>query len=523
MQLYACSKKYIYRKFIFANKPNITSFLLLGEYFKVENYKIITLGTSGAGKTVFLASLFKQLSLPTDEGIYLDVQNAKQQKELNGIYTQVANKESWPIGTKELTEWCFTCYVRTQNLENYPVCKFSYIDYKGGMLTDLDKDDDLSDSTFNFRQEIPKANAVIVLIDGRQLYEFIRTGFDLSDPGITKWLTNDLPNTIQLANRVKKNPVHFVITKWDLLEGQYDLSTIRESLKSKCKEFEKLVDGRVKAGCPVRLIPISSVGNEFVTMQPDGSMKKNLGKVPKPFQLEIPLSYVLIDKVATYYNHIDKGNKDFEESVQNKFGFLLDLIPDTVKRGKQLTHEERIQNLKNVSDTKTAFTYLIETFVANITEFEKNYPEAKLGGDVKIPDLTLGVNKKDEEDKDSNTFTCNQEQFDNLTENLKNWLDKEGYKHQHLKTENDAILIQIGKQGIFRELTGMAEVLNIHLNYDKKNMKVKFSGGKWLDKLGFATVGTLFFPPLAITAGIGTWKQSRLPKRIINFISKELT
>ena len=74
-----------------------------------------------------------------------------------------------------------------------------------------------------------------------------------------------------------------------------------------------------------------------MTMQSDGSMKKNLGKVPKPFQLEIPLSYVLIDKVTAYYNNVDKENKDFEKSVQHKFGFLLDLIPDALKQGKLLT------------------------------------------------------------------------------------------------------------------------------------------------------------------------------------------
>lgn len=38
----------------------------------MENYKILTLGTSGAGKTVFLASMFKALSTQGEEGFPID-------------------------------------------------------------------------------------------------------------------------------------------------------------------------------------------------------------------------------------------------------------------------------------------------------------------------------------------------------------------------------------------------------------------------------------------------------------------
>ena len=403
----------------------------------MENYNIITLGASGAGKTVFLASLFKEFSLPTDEGIYLEVHNSKQEKELRGIFAQIVNKEAWPRGTTisdGITKWNFTCCVRTPDLiDNYQVCQFNYIDFAGGIITDILSDEDGEVLEKELTEQIPHADAVIVLIDGRQLFKYIQTGFDLNDPGISKWLLNDLRSTIKLADKVKKKPLHFVITKWDLLEGNYDLSTVRECLESKCEDFKRLVDQRVRAGCPVRLIPISSVGKEFVTMQSDGSMKKKLGQVPKPFQLEIPISYVLIDKVAAYYNNVDQENKDFEKSVQHKFSFLLDLIPDAVKRGKLLTREERIQSLKKVTDAKTAFTYLIDTFVVQITEFEKNHPQANLGGEMKIPNLPSEIEQED-------------------TENLKTWFKKQ-----------------------------------------------------------------------VITERVNTWQQSRLPKKIINFISNELT
>jgi WD40 repeat protein len=37
----------------------------------MKTYKIITLGASGSGKTVFLASMFKALGIQVDHGFYL--------------------------------------------------------------------------------------------------------------------------------------------------------------------------------------------------------------------------------------------------------------------------------------------------------------------------------------------------------------------------------------------------------------------------------------------------------------------
>ncbi len=492
----------------------------------MENYNIITLGASGAGKTVFLASLFKQLSLPTEEGIFLGVQDSEQQKQLNRIYAQVANKESWPIGTRrEVTKWHFTCCVKTENLEDYPVCQFTYLDYGGGILTDSNEEEDLSDFLFDFREEIPNADAVLVLIDGQQLFKFIQGNFDLSDPGIAKWLITDLPITIQLANRIKKNPVHFVITKWDLIEGTYDLPAIRECLENKCEEFKRLVNQRVKAGCPVRLIPISSVGPEFVTMHSDGSMKKNLGKVPKPFQLEIPISYVLIDRVIAYHKNLGEDDQEIKKSVEQKFGVLLDLIPDALKQGILLTREERIQRLKNVSDAKTAFRYLIDIFVGHITDFEKKFPHANLGGEIILPDP--GVPKSEDGDDGSTTFICSQKQFDNLIEKLHTWLDQQSFQHQTIKTDESSTLIQIAKKGGWRKFAGMSQALNIQLIHQKEDLKVELSGGKWIERLApagiIAVLEAPLLPIIGIPIAIGAWQQSKLPKEIISFISKELT
>ena len=53
----------------------------------MKTYRILTLGASGSGKTVFLASMFKQLSIQGEAGFFLGANNHQEQKILNSVYT----------------------------------------------------------------------------------------------------------------------------------------------------------------------------------------------------------------------------------------------------------------------------------------------------------------------------------------------------------------------------------------------------------------------------------------------------
>ncbi|NES86817.1 MAG: GTPase domain-containing protein [Moorea sp. SIO2B7] len=291
----------------------------------MKNYNIITLGASGAGKTVFLASLFKQLSIQGREGFFLEAPKDQQDKELRQIYSQVAEKDDWPRITRTVTEWEFICCVNNPNLvEKFPVCKFTYIDYGGQLITDILPNEDLKNKTIfvDFKQEVTNADAVLAIIDGLKLFKFMEDK-DLIDPDVNNWLQRHLPNIMQLVFKCKKDtPVHFIISKWDLLDSRYKLSELRERLLEKVPEFKAVVQNRVNAGCPVRLIPVSSIGSDFATLQPDGSMKKNPGEIPKPFQLEIPIACVLIDRVNAYISTLKSVHKYIHKAVKDKNMFL---------------------------------------------------------------------------------------------------------------------------------------------------------------------------------------------------------
>lgn len=354
----------------------------------MNNYKIITLGTSGAGKTVFLGSLFKQLSTQGEEGFFIKIADFEKIK-LNNIYTEVITGEKWPPGTRNITNWTFTCCVKSYGLDNYyPVCEFTYIDYAGGLLTDTDNNEQI---IVDFQQEVTKADAVLAIIDGLQVYKFMEDK-DLCSRDVLVWLIRDLPSIMQLVNQFNKNtPVHFIISKWDLLENCYSLSEVRNRLLEKVPEFNDVVCNRKKAGCPIRLIPVSSIGKEFATLQPDGSMKKNPGAIPKPFQVEIPLVCALIDRVKAYINSLEQDKEDIPKADISKyyFVFLTRLIQSFLNAETLLQNKE--ERLKEVKNDRTALNYLAGVFLESLQKFEKDFPEANLGGEILFSSSNLPI------------------------------------------------------------------------------------------------------------------------------------
>lgn len=271
----------------------------------IKNFKIVTLGASGAGKTVFLASLFKELSIQKNSSFKLEVENPQQRKLLNSIYTQIITGDTWPEGTKNVSEWTFNCCVQTEELENYTACQFTYFDYAGGRLTDVDEDED-------FEKVVTQADAILGLLDGQKIYAWL-TGNNQTLIDI--FLNTDLPSVLKRMHTCKV-PIHFVISKWDLLDqNKFSLSQVHERLLT-IPEFRQLLETRSNARSPIRLIPVSAVGLDFATLQPDGSMKKNPGVKPMPFLVEVPLSCVIPDRLQQLFQESLAKQKQLE--VQNK-------------------------------------------------------------------------------------------------------------------------------------------------------------------------------------------------------------
>lgn len=375
----------------------------------MKNYKIITLGASGSGKTVLLSSMFKSLGIQSDHGFYLQV-DFNQQRHLNNIYTEIITGETWPKGTRfsEISEWNFICRVKnSSDLKDYSVCEFSYFDYSGGRLTDTQEDD------LEFREIIEQSDIILGLIDGQKIHALMNnTNQELSK----SFLDKDLPSMIKWMLGCRK-PIHFVLTKWDLLQNNYSLEEIIHHLLQ-IPIFEDLVYQRNRINSPVRLIPISSIGEGFATLRPDGSMKKKSDGRPHPFQVEVPIAYILPDQFkATLLELAEKRGKLQNQPVENIFDRLskwspvavdiflegaFEWIPTLIPGGsiyfkmskpifdklisslgfetksREEIKQEQEQSLKLVQDEESALSHAIDCFSYIQLKFEKDFPESKI-------------------------------------------------------------------------------------------------------------------------------------------------
>ena len=146
------------------------------------------------------------------------------------------------------------------------------------------------------------------LIDGQKILQALKG----SNAAWNALILNDLPS--MLAKMQFTNvPIHFVISKWDLLSNEFDLEQVRELL-FEFDHFRNLVETRNSLGSIVRLIPVSAVGNDFAIPQPNGEMQKK-GKAPKPFQVEMPLACVVPDIMEVIRNELLKKKQEEEERV----------------------------------------------------------------------------------------------------------------------------------------------------------------------------------------------------------------
>jgi hypothetical protein len=378
----------------------------------MNTYKIITLGASGSGKTVFLSSMFKALGIQADHGFYLQVKDSRQKKLLNAIYTEIIAGEIWPKGTRysEISEWSYICRVKNpKTLEYYDACEFVYFDYAGGRLTDINEEDT------EFKNIIKQSDAILGLLDGKKIYDLMNNN---KQSDVDSLLIKDLPGIIKWMS-YSQVPIHFVISKWDLLEAKFSLQQIRDRLLE-IPEFQMLIYQRNQANSPVRLIPVSSVGSNFATLAPDGSMEKIPGAVPKPFQVEVPISCVFPDRIKAQLSELLQkkekleNQKLSEENVFWKFGgLILDIAFDQVlehlplfeyfpdkKIAKVLIGKldnfffsiakaknkenidklkvERDSSLEKVKDEETALNHAIDSFLYIQGKLEQDFPESEL-------------------------------------------------------------------------------------------------------------------------------------------------
>ena len=125
--------------------------------------------------------------------------------------------------------------------------------------------------------------------------------------------------------------------------------------------------------------------------------------------------------------------------------------------------------------------------------------------------------------KDNNIFRLPANiTVDDVAHNIKSYLmEHENMEVQILRTENDSCVVQARTPKAFlKSIAGMDKILAVKLTpVGDRNIIVEFGKGKWLDKGVAAGVGWFLCWPFALTAAVGAYKQSALPRKVLNSIS----
>ena len=122
----------------------------------------------------------------------------------------------------------------------------------------------------------------------------------------------------------------------------------------------------------------------------------------------------------------------------------------------------------------------------------------------------------------SRRYTCPEEDAIRLIQDVKGWLDSQGFDTQQVSADDQSLLIQIKKRGGWRDLVGMATSLNILFHHNADTLTVEIGAGKWIDKAAVGAVSLVILWPLAITAGMGAWEQMKMPDRIFDFVGSRM-
>ena len=392
-----------------------------------STYNIVMLGQAEAGKTVFLSSMFYKLSrASSDVDFTISLPFGKRQ-QLIGRFNSLRSKGEWPKPNEpdKIWEWQFDCSVKINSdgvIESYTPLQFNYIDYAGGLI--VDSQSQYIEGQQALSERIIQADALLCLVDGALIFQSLKSGS--GEP------SHDLENMMDfLTAEVEDSdaPAHFVISKWDLLQNAGQglsnddlLSKVRDHLEE-ISSFQSLVSSRISLGIPMRIIPISSVGTRFASINDSGEISIRYGEKPEPYFVEMPLACVIFDywtleaekvrrklekeKASLETTVVVQANTSWWQNLQAMIGSQLSQVAQSLSQDSRfeqsildslasylqssrakseeeaqkraaLLNEQRQEKLMRVTDNKSALDAIIASMQSSVIQLEQQYSESKI-------------------------------------------------------------------------------------------------------------------------------------------------
>jgi hypothetical protein len=340
---------------------------------------------------------------------------------LNKTFFKIADPRSdWPPMTLATRPYEFLLRVRVPRGEVFDVMKLSYLDYRGESLGEVN-----DDAETLFVEHVKKSDMFFCVLDGLKMLRVLDGTRPVGD------LLAEMHGQISIVEDSRADaPCDILITKWDLIQ-EWDrvrrekgekslrdrpapLAEVHDQLMS-LDRVRRFVAGRVEREAPVRLIPVSAVGQGYAVL--DGEVMRKVGHEPRPFQVELPLASIVPTRLEQLRKQLDRevSNRTSQRPIAVRMAELLprrealeatvtalirawgqrqvtprgkaiavsadrmtSTLVETIDRWRDnvmINHRER---LGSVRDQYEAVDFLYDTFATMLAQFERENPASML-------------------------------------------------------------------------------------------------------------------------------------------------
>ncbi len=121
---------------------------------------------------------------------------------------------------------------------------------------------------------------------------------------------------------------------------------------------------------------------------------------------------------------------------------------------------------------------------------------------------------------ESRVFELNGIRMEEIVQQLERFLREEKKMDVQTAYTQGGCLLQASQGDTLRMLSGMKLATTVQFSLSGSALNVTIGEGQWADKLGAGAVGLFLLWPLAITSGIGAYKQKKLPSEIFEVIGR---
>lgn len=120
---------------------------------------------------------------------------------------------------------------------------------------------------------------------------------------------------------------------------------------------------------------------------------------------------------------------------------------------------------------------------------------------------------------ESRVFMLNGTEVSQIVTRLENFFRTEkGMEVQSSQTTDGYVMQASQPKDGWKTLTGMRLALTVQMAVMGDKLNVSIGEGQWSDKIGAGAIGLFVAWPLAITAGMGAFKQKKLPGEVFQVI-----